>query len=80
MFVDIFLENLSIDFDQNHSKCRNKSKTVVMEKIRGLRGSFSRKLRICLQKQPNFENLGFGTKFYISFRCFFFIKFEEGIT
>ena len=33
MFVEIFLRNPSIDFDQNHSKCEHKSKTLVMDKM-----------------------------------------------
>ena len=56
IFVDIFLKTGSIDFDQNHSKFKKKhnTRTLVMEKIRELRDSFSCKLRICLKKQPNF--------------------------
>ena len=68
MFVDIFLKNEKIDFDKNHLKC----------KTRGLRYSFSWKLRICLTKQPNLWEFGL-CHVILHFDSFFFIKFEEEI-
>ena len=48
MFVDIFLKNRSIDFDQNHSKCKTKHQNFFDGKNQGFWDSFSRNLMICL--------------------------------
>ena len=37
-FVDIFLKNRSIDFDQNRSKCKHNTETLVMGKNKGVTG------------------------------------------
>ena len=39
MFVDIFLKNGTIDFDQNHSNVKHNARTLVVENIKDFRVS-----------------------------------------
>ena len=40
MFVDIFLNKGSIDFDQNHSECKREHQNTCNGKVRGLQVHF----------------------------------------
>ena len=67
---------ISIKITQN---AKHITRTLVMKKIKGLRDSFSLKLRICLEKQPNLLEFELGHVILHFDSSSFLNKFEEEI-